>query len=137
MTELTWEGSTPASTVMVVDTDVLVRMALASYLRECGYRVFEAESAAEAITVLGQPKLHVDVVLTYAEMPGSANGYALKEWIAKQRPEVRTLLAGTPKQAADKAGELCDEGPQLTKPFDPQLVERRIRMLIAQSKAKS
>jgi len=36
----------------VVEDEVLVRMAVSEYLRECGFRVVEAGSADEAIDIL-------------------------------------------------------------------------------------
>jgi CheY-like chemotaxis protein len=41
-------------TVLVVEHEVMVRLAISEYLRHCGYRVIEAISAEEAITVLEQ-----------------------------------------------------------------------------------
>ena len=41
------------------------------------------------------------------------------------------ILAGTPAKAADAAAELCDEGPNLARPYEPQLVVDRIKRLLA------
>ena len=38
--------------VLVVEDDVLIRMPIAQYLRDCGYRVIEAACADEAMAVL-------------------------------------------------------------------------------------
>jgi CheY-like chemotaxis protein len=58
-------------TVLVLDSDVLVRMPIARYLRDCGYRVLEAANVDEAMTVLLKDDIQVDVVLSDVEMPGS------------------------------------------------------------------
>ena len=39
-------------TILVLERDVLTRVFLSDYLRSCGYRVLEARSAAEALTIL-------------------------------------------------------------------------------------
>jgi CheY-like chemotaxis protein len=39
-------------TILVLEREVLTRAFLSDYLRSCGYRVLEARSAAEALTVL-------------------------------------------------------------------------------------
>ncbi len=39
-------------TILVVDDEVLIRMPIAEYLRDCGYRVVEAANGDEAIAVL-------------------------------------------------------------------------------------
>jgi CheY-like chemotaxis protein len=41
-------------TTLFVEDEVLVRMPIAQYLRDCGYRVIEAANADEAMTVLMQ-----------------------------------------------------------------------------------
>jgi DNA-binding NtrC family response regulator len=52
-------------TVLVVEGDVMARLGLAEYLRHCGYRVIEAASGAEAITLLSAtPKIDIAVVLS-------------------------------------------------------------------------
>jgi CheY-like chemotaxis protein len=51
---------TELETVLVVEDEILVRTAIAEYLRHCGYRVVEAASADEAMTVLQETaKAHV------------------------------------------------------------------------------
>jgi CheY-like chemotaxis protein len=48
---------TPAigETVLLVEDEVLLRLAVAEYLRDCGYKVIEAVNADEAVMVLRQP----------------------------------------------------------------------------------
>jgi hypothetical protein len=41
------------------------------------------------------------------------------------------LLAGSISRAAEMAGEVCEDGPQLAKPFEPQAVVDRIKRLKA------
>lgn len=125
------QGSAPFATVLVVEDEFAIRISVATYLRDCGYRVFEAVSADEALIVLQDPDFTVDIVFSDLEMPGSIDGFGLKRWAAQSRPDVRVILAGTPKRAAEKAGGLCDEGPLLSKPYEPQIVEDRIRRLLA------
>jgi DNA-binding response OmpR family regulator len=117
--------------VLLVEPDVLVRMPLAAYLRECGYAVIETGSGEEALTVLQQDQYRVDVVLTDAKLPDALDGFSLAQWVRKNRPEVRMLIAATPERAAAVAGKLCEEGPMLAKPFVHELVADRIRQLIA------
>jgi len=122
----------PVETVMIVDDDVIVRTAIAEYLRTCGFRVIEAVHAEEAQTVLQSDAMRVDIVLSAVAMRQGGDGFELLRWVHEHRPDVEVVLAGTPGRAAHAAAELCDSGPTLARPYDPQLVLDRIkRMLVA------
>jgi|SRR5579859_5209166 len=119
-------------TVLVVDADVLVRLTISAYLRDCGYRVVEAATAEEAQTVLLQTELTIEAVLADADLPGPTDGFALSRWIRDHRQGMKVLLAGTPARAAERAADLCEQGPDLARPYEPQLVVDRIRRLLAE-----
>jgi DNA-binding response OmpR family regulator len=122
----------PTETVLVVDAEVLVRALIAAYLRDCGYRVIEAADAAEARLVLEQDDGgDVSVVLSAVELTAEQDGFTLAQWIRRRRPACQVMLAGTPARAAEVAGEICEQGPTLTRPYEPQTVLDRIRRLLA------
>jgi CheY-like chemotaxis protein len=73
-------------TILLVEDEVLVRMPIAQYLRDCGYKVVEAVNADEAIAVLMHPETVVDIVFSDIEMPGSVDGFGLAKWIREHRP---------------------------------------------------
>ena len=121
-------------TILVVDDEILIRMVISAYLRDCGYKVIEATSADEALTILQHLDIRVDVVFSDIEMPGSMDGFALSTWIRAHRPGLDVVLAGTVKRAVNAAKELCEEGT-LPKPYEPQAVLSRIRKLMARRAA--
>lgn len=116
--------------VLVVEDEVLVRMVIAQYLRDCGFQVVEASNADEAIRVI-QLDASINVVFSDINMPGSRNGFELAQWLRQERPSIKVLLTSGVPQMASAAGNLCEDGPLVSKPYDPQSVERRIRMLLA------
>jgi DNA-binding response OmpR family regulator len=118
------------SCILVVEADLLARNPLAEYLRECGYRVLEACSPAEARQLLTEGSKHIDIVLADVDVPGE-NGFALAAWIRSNHPGVEVILAGTVAKAVEKAGNLCEEGPAISKPFEHQFVLDHIRRLQA------
>jgi DNA-binding response OmpR family regulator len=69
-----------------------------------------------------------DVVLAEVRLAGSIDGFGLARKIRENYPDVDVILASGATRAADKAGDLCDEGP-LEKPYHPQEVIRRINVL--------
>ena len=121
-------------TILVVEDDVLIRMPIAQYLRDCGYRVIEAVSADEALAVLLHRETAIDVVFSDIEMPGSVDGFGLAKWVREHRPGMDVILAGTVPRSIDAAKELCESGP-LAKPYDAQAVHNHIRRLLAERKA--
>ena len=124
--------SRPPETILVVDAEVLVRMTIAGYLRHCGYQVVEAASAEEALTVLRQSELPIQAVLADVALPGPMDGFGLARWVRDNRRGLNVLLAGTPARAAERAADLCEQGPDLARPYEPQAVVDRIRRLLAE-----
>jgi DNA-binding NtrC family response regulator len=124
-------------TVLVVEDEVLVRLVIAQYLRDCGYRVVEAAHADEALLVLRKAELDIDMVFTDVEMPGSMDGFALAQWVRSNRPGMEVILAGTVKRAVEAASDLCDQGNNnVPKPYDPQNIHDRIRRLLASRRSR-
>lgn len=120
----------PPQTVLVVDDEVLVRFALAEFLRGCGYRVIEAADADEAVEIL-RTDVAVDVLLTDVQMPGSMNGFGLASWARAHRLGIRIIVTSGHEQAAHKASDLCDDEPYIRKPYDPARLAAEIRRLLA------
>ncbi len=122
--------------ILLVEPDGLVRSPLAQYLRECGYQVLEAVNADEARQLLRSSEWGIDVVLTEV---GSLreSAFRLGTWIRQNYPSIVVILAGTVAKAAEKAGDLCEEGPTLSKPYDHRIVLDRIRRLLAARKRRA
>jgi len=116
----------PQSVVIVVEPDVVVRLAIADYLRECGYAVVETGNAEETVTILKSGR-SIDVVFSEIELP-RMSGFELARLVRTRFPGVGIILTSSPTASAEKAADLCEEGP-ITKPYDPQDVLNRIKRL--------
>ncbi|PXV53666.1 Response regulator receiver domain-containing protein [Dyella jiangningensis] len=116
--------------ILIVDSDVLVRTPLAEYLRECGYQVLEATNSVEAKAVLNNTARLIDVVLIDVGAEDQS-GFALAHWIRDRAPGPRVILAGTITSSVEKAADLCQDGPAISKPYDHRLVLDRIQRLLA------
>lgn len=108
----------------------MVRMPIAQYLRDCGYRVIEAANADEAMQALMHKEVVVHIVFSDIEMPGAVDGFGLAQWIRENRPGLDVILAGTVSRAVEGAKDLCEQGP-VPKPYDAQTVRNHIRRLLA------
>jgi DNA-binding NtrC family response regulator len=123
----------PQETILLVEDEVLVRVPIAQYLRDCGYRVIEAVNAEEAMTVLLHEETVVDIVFSDIEMPGAVDGFGLAKWIREHRPGLDVLLAGTINRTVENAKQLCAEGA-VPKPYDAEIVHNHIKRLLAARK---
>jgi len=118
--------------ILVVEPEILVRHQLAKYLRDCGYRVVQASSTDEARSLFGRRRrIVIDVVLLDIAAPGEENSFALGRWLRENRPGVEVILTGSIEAATEKAADLCERGPPLSKPYDHQIVVDRIRRALA------
>ncbi len=115
--------------VMLIEPDILIRTPLAEYLRECGFRVAEAFNATEARDILANAP-GIDMILMDADAP-EESGFVFAAWVRANYPSIEMILAGSIERTVTKAGELCEEGPALFKPYDHKLVLEEIRRRLA------
>lgn len=120
-------GQTEAEVLLLVDSDSIPRATIAEYLRQCGYRVIEAADAAEALLALEHDQ--VDIVVADVELRGEPGGFTLAQWIRRNLPRVRLVLTSSVERSAEAAGDLCEDGPTLSKPYHPQLLIDHIKRL--------
>ncbi len=104
---------------------------IADYLRHCAYGVVEAANTDEALIALGEATLSIDVILCDVSALGSRSGFELATWVRTNRPELEVRLAGGVEMAAQTAAELCESGPHLARPYEPEAVVDYINRLRA------
>lgn len=115
------------TTIMVLEPDILARMAISEYLRGCGYKVVEGVRGEDALTVL-RSGFAIDVVLAEVRMAGDLDGLDLAKQIRSEYSGTDIILTAGVEKAADRAAKLCEDGP-LEKPFHPQELVTRIQLL--------
>jgi DNA-binding response OmpR family regulator len=126
------QGTNAASTtlLLIVESQVLVRTAVADYLRECGYTVLEAADADEAVALLQSSDIRV--VLVDVGTPEVLDGFTLVQWIRQQRPDTKIVTTAGIVRTAQIAGDLCATGPMLRRPYHHQELERQIRQVLSE-----
>jgi hypothetical protein len=68
-------------------------------------------------------------VFSAVEIEGPVDGFGLSKWVRENQSGVQVILSGSVIKAAHAAGDLCEEGPHLTKPYEPQQVVEWIKKL--------
>lgn len=119
------------SSILVVDADIISRHAISDYLRHCGYAVIEAANTDEATAALSEPSVSIDVVLSDASAIGTRSAFELVTWVHSNRPELEVRLAGNLQGTAKEASELCESGPHLARPYEPEAVIDYVKRLRA------
>jgi CheY-like chemotaxis protein len=101
-------------TVLLVEDEVLLRMMFADQMREEGCTVVEASNADEALLLLRQNLIRLDVVVSDISMPGSMDGLGLARMIRSECPDLKIILVSarhTPLEGSD-LGKGDDLGPR-------------------------
>ena len=124
-------GEQAPASVLILDADVLSRHAISDYLRRCGYAVVEAANTDEAFLAIDEPSLSIDVIVADIATLPSAEGFELASWMRQNRPDLEVKLAGGVEKAAHVAAELCEVGPYLKRPYEPEAVIDYVKRLRA------
>lgn len=118
-------GRGPA--VLVVEDEFLVRTSISAYLRDVGFTVIEAVTAAEAKAVFASGTT-VDIVFADIRLPGDEDGLSLADWVKRQHGEVPVLVTSGSFSLRDPAN--LTPHPFMPKPYIYYRVEQRLRELL-------
>jgi CheY-like chemotaxis protein len=116
-------------TVLVVEDELMVRMPIAEYLRDCGYNVLEAANASEAIATV-DAEGPVSLVFSDIRMPGKMDGVGLAEWFQSHHPKVPVLLTSGYNGGRVVSDMLAPRNRFIEKPYSQTQVARRIAALL-------
>ena len=117
--------------LLLVEDDTDVRLALADLLRASGHVVTVASSAEAALELLGQT--YQSLVLSDVDLGEGADGVKLMHEIAQRYPFLpRILMSGLPPEILAARFGLSKEQPLLTKPFTIPQFEAAIRQATSQ-----
>ena len=120
------EEATRQRAVLVVEDEILIRSAVAEFLRNVGYKVIEAADAAEAVAIFAS-RTQIDLVFSDINMPGPMDGLGLVRWIADQHPGTHIILTSAISRAR-RAGQ--SGAGFLPKPYRLAEAARRIASLL-------
>ncbi|OOY07409.1 ATP-binding protein [Thioclava sp. F36-7] len=105
------------ATVLLVEDEPPVRAFAARALKLCGYTVLEAESAEEALELLEDADLQVDIFVTDVIMPG-LDGPSWVSRALEARPGTRTVfMSGYAEEVFQNGTSPVPDSVFLPKPF--------------------
>jgi CheY-like chemotaxis protein len=111
--------------VLVVEDDFLVRAVAVAHLEESGFSILEAQTADEAMVILRDDR-SIAAVFSDVQMPGSMDGIALAQWLARACPNVKVLLTSGRRNPDKSVGWRF-----IAKPYSLEEMERELRNLLA------
>jgi CheY-like chemotaxis protein len=113
--------------VLVTEDEPLVRMLATDVLTEAGFKVFEAVSADEALTLLAA-RPDIQALVTDVNMPGSLDGFGLARTVRERWPGVGIIvLSGKMMPGPD---DLPEAARFIAKPYPLAVLVREVRALV-------
>ena len=127
----TFEAVGEGEVVLVIDDDPTIRMLIAEVLADSGYAVIEAPDGAAGLKVL-ESNARIDLLITDVGLPGGMNGRQVADAARVHRPGLKVLfITGYAENAVIAKGRLEQGMFVITKPFQMELLARRIREIVA------
>ncbi len=117
--------SAPASTILVVEDDDIVRMLIVDVLEELEYNVIEAEDGEEALTVLQNGSSVIDLMMTDLGLPGM-NGKDLASKSRELYPSLPILFASGYAENIDVPAGMHSIG----KPFSIDQLRDKVKSIL-------
>ena len=122
----------PGTTLLVVDDERVARRVAYRILSEEGYRVFEAATAEEAMSVLDMAHWYVDLVVLDVVMP-VVDGVALGQQIVARWPSLRLLyMSAHPAEVLLRHGLEDPDVRFLAKPFTRDELVGKVQQALEQ-----
>jgi PAS domain S-box-containing protein len=117
-------------TVLVVEDEPVVRAVILEMLADHGYRTLEAVDGPSGLRIL-RNQGRIDLLITDVGLPGM-NGRQLADQARETRPDLKILfITGYAESVAISDGFLQPGMEMITKPFDLELLSRRIRTMVS------
>jgi len=115
-----WGGSSAAVSgrkiVLVVEDDVLLRLAISETLREAGYFVLEAATSESAMVLLAS--YDVALLFTDIKLDGVLDGTALARVARRHRPDVIVIATS----GMEEPTGLDPDVTFVPKPYQPEMI---------------
>ena len=124
------ETAPARTTVLLVDDEVATGRLVSVMLERAGYRVHVVSGGADALHLLADPEITVDVLLTDLVMPGM-DGAELVRRAREIRGRLPVIVtSGYPAEYLDDHGGVPADADLLQKPFSSTELERRIAAVL-------
>lgn len=119
-----------AKTILLVDDESLMLEMIRLYLGKKGYRLFEAENAADAMALFLEHQDAINLLLLDIRMPRK-DGLDLYEEISRIRPDIPVIFMGGDVEHHRDDRRISGKNANfLPKPFSPQTLVNKIHEVL-------
>lgn len=116
----------PQTTILVIEDEPLIRMAVADDLRDAGFCVLEAANAEDALGVLSTES-PIRAIFTDIELHGKFDGLELARMVKGQWPLIEIIItSGNRKNALS---EMPERSLFFPKPYAHQAIIEALKQL--------
>ena len=123
-------GPQGSETVLLVEDEEPIRKLVGRSLGRLGYRVLEAEDAAQALRISERHPDPIQLLLTDVRMP-QMTGLELAQRLTALRPNLKVIyMSGHVERPAGDQNSLSSTGAFLQKPFSPAALAQTIREVL-------
>jgi CheY-like chemotaxis protein len=122
---------TAHAVVLVVEDETAVRGLITRVLSDEGYVVFAAGDASQALALLEDKEIWIDLLLTDVVLPRGLQGDGLAQEALALRSNLPVLfMSGHPRESLMHAQGLRAGVNYLPKPFTPNSLSRKVREVL-------
>ncbi len=115
-------------TILLVEDEQIVRRIALRVLQRQGYRVLEAASGTEALSVWDEHEAEIDLLLTDMVMPEGMSGRGLAEKLLAKKAGLKVIYTTGYSQDAVGTNLVLEEGLNfLAKPYHPLSLTQAVR----------
>jgi DNA-binding NtrC family response regulator len=120
---------TPRRTVLVVDDDPDVVASVSALFHQFQFQVFSAETPKQALRIVKQPTIPVDLLVTDVHMP-DMNGIELARAVRSLRPATKVIYISGDSAAEGMTSNADKRSPFLLKPFTLRELEAMVQNVL-------
>jgi two-component system cell cycle sensor histidine kinase/response regulator CckA len=127
---------TGQDTILLVEDEEAVRSFAARALRMRGYHVLEAGGGEEALEIVRDPSIQIDLVITDVVMP-NMDGPTLVRHVKEMKPGLAVIfMSGYAEEAFRKSEQSSEDIHFLPKPFGLKQLAAKVKEVLSGTPAR-
>jgi two-component system NtrC family sensor kinase len=125
-------------TILLVEDEPTVHRLALNFLQRLGYRVYNAYTGNEALSIWAEHAIKIDLLLTDMVMPGELSGRKLAQTLQAQKSSLKIIYTTGYSVDALNTDYALDEGVNfLAKPYKPEKLAHIVRRSLDEATSSS